>query len=72
VTNWADYDRARVNRGHLMIGFDEARIKDHWTLPPVGRGKLGMYSGVAIQTSLTLKTLCLGGRTVPRKACTSR
>ena len=42
VTNWADYDRALVNRGHLTIGFDEARIQDNWTPPPpVGRGKPG-------------------------------
>jgi IS5 family transposase len=58
VTNWADYDRALVNRGNLTIWFDEARIKDHWTPPPpVGRGKPGLYSDVAIQTCLTLKTL---------------
>jgi hypothetical protein len=54
VTNWAEYDRAWVNRGHLMIGFDEYRLKDYWTPPPpVGR----VYSDVAIQTCLTLKTL---------------
>ena len=57
VTNWADYDRALVNRGNLTIWFDEARIKEHWTPPPVGRGKPGLYSDGAIQTCLTLKTL---------------
>ena len=58
VTNWADYDRARVNRGHLTIRFDEASIKNHWTpQPPVGRGTPGRYSDIAIQTCLTLKTL---------------
>ena len=31
VTNWADYDRARVNRGNLTIWFDEASIQDNWT-----------------------------------------
>ena len=41
-----------------MIGFDEVRLKDHWTPPPpVGRGKPGRYSDVAIQTCLTLKAL---------------
>ena len=25
VTNWADYDRALVNRGNLTIWFDEAQ-----------------------------------------------
>lgn len=58
VTNWAEYDRALVNRGDLTIWFDEATIKDAWTpAPPVGRGKPGLYSEVAIQTCLTLKTL---------------
>jgi hypothetical protein len=57
VTNCADYDRALVQRGSLTIGFDEARIKDNWTPPPVGRGKPGLYSDVAIPTCLTLKAL---------------
>ena len=51
VTNWADYDRARVNRGNLTIWFDEAHIKEHWTPPPpVGRGQPGLTSDVAIPT----------------------
>ena len=58
VTNWADYDRARVNRGNLTIWFDEASIQDNWTPPPpMGRGNPGRYSDGAIQTCLTLKTL---------------
>jgi hypothetical protein len=58
VTNWAEYDRALVSRGSLTLWFDDARIKDSWTPPrPVGRGKPGLYSDVAIQTCLTLKTL---------------
>ncbi|WP_049770122.1 IS5 family transposase [Calditerrivibrio nitroreducens] len=56
--NWAEYDRALVNRGNLTIGFDEASIAANWTPPrPVGPGKPGLYSDVAIQTCLTLKTL---------------
>ena len=58
VTNWAEYDRALVNRCNLTIWFDDASIKDKWTPPrPVGRGKPGTYSDVAIQTCLTLKVL---------------
>jgi transposase len=58
VTNWAEYDRALVSRGSLTIWFDDASVKDSWTPPrPVGRGKPGLYSDVAIQTCLTLKTL---------------
>lgn len=58
VTNWAEYDRALVNRGNLTIWFDEASIAENWTPPPpAGRGKPGLYSDVAIQTCLTLKAL---------------
>lgn len=58
VKNWAEYDRALVNRGNLTIWFDEASIAQSWTPPrPVGRGKPGLYSDVAIQTCLTLKAL---------------
>lgn len=58
VTNWAEYDRALVNRGNLTIWFDEESIVQSWTPPrPAGRGKPGLYSEVAIQTCLTLKTL---------------
>jgi Transposase DDE domain len=58
VTNWAEYDRALVNRGNLTLWFDERHIAESWTPPrPVGRGKPGSYSDVAIQTCLTLKTL---------------
>ena len=43
VTNWAEYDRALVNRGKLTIWFDEASIVETWTPPPpVGRGKPGL------------------------------
>lgn len=58
VKNWAEYDRALVNRGNLTIWFDEASLKGTWTPPrPVGRGKPGLYSDVAIQTCLTVKAL---------------
>lgn len=58
VTNWAEYDRALVSRGDLTVWFDEATIREGWTPPPpVGRGKPGLYSALAIQTCLTLKTL---------------
>lgn len=56
VTNWAEYDRALVNRGNLTIWFDEESIGKSWMPPrPVGRGKPGAYSDAAIQTCLTLK-----------------
>ena len=47
-----------VSRGDLTIWFDEATIKGGWTPPPpVGRGKPGLCSELAIQTCLTVKTL---------------
>ncbi len=58
VTNWAEYDRALVNRGNVTIWFDKQSIAVSWAPPrSVGRGKPGSYSEVAIQTCLTLKTL---------------
>jgi transposase len=58
VTNWAEYDRALVNRGSLTIWFDEETVREGWT--PVrseGRGRPGRYSELAIQTCVTLKVL---------------
>jgi hypothetical protein len=58
VTNWAEYDRALVSRGDLTVWFDADTIKAAWTPPaPIGRGKPGLYSELAIQTCLTIKTL---------------
>lgn len=58
VRNWAEYDRALVNRGNLTIWFDEESVAKDWTPPrPVGRGKPGLYSEVAIQTCLMIKVL---------------
>ena len=58
VKNWAEYDRALVNRGNLTIWFDEDSVAKTWTPPrPVGRGKPGTYSEVTIQTCLTRKAL---------------
>jgi hypothetical protein len=58
VTNWSDYDRALVNRGNLTIWFEDEIIRDHWTpAPPVGRGKPGRYSDMALQMCLTIKAL---------------
>lgn len=56
--NWAEYDRALVNRGNLTIWFDEASIAKNRTPPKsADRGMPGLYSDVAIQTCLTLETL---------------
>jgi hypothetical protein len=58
VRNWKEYDRALVNRGSLTVWFDQDSIAQGWTPPrPKGRGKPGLYSDLAIQTCLTIKTL---------------
>ena len=58
VANWWKYDQALVNRDNLTIWFDEESIVRDWTPPcPLGRGKPGRFSDVAIQTCLTLMTL---------------
>ncbi len=58
VRNWRDYNRSLVNRGSLSIWFDEASIKA-WHAP-AGTGQAGrppVYTDVAIQCALTLKSV---------------
>lgn len=58
VTNWPDYDRALVQRGHLTIWFEEAFLREHWRPAPTGkRGAPFSYSDIAIQALLTLKAI---------------
>jgi hypothetical protein len=58
VTNWAEYDRAWVNRGSLTVWFDEETVRAGWKPERSGgRGKPALYSELAIQTCLTLKEL---------------
>ena len=58
VTNWPEYDRALVQRGSLMIGFDEEFLREHGRPAPTGRrGAPFPYSDSAIQALLTLKAV---------------
>lgn len=51
VSNWADCDQVLVSPGKLRISFDEDSVAKTRTLPrPVGQGKPGTYSEIAIQT----------------------
>ena len=55
VKNWASYDRALVRRGDVTLWLSSEAI-DAWE--PVGVGKRGgqlRYSGLAIETALTLR-----------------
>ena len=56
VTNWAEYDRALVQRGSLTVWFEEEFLRSHWRAEPTGkRGAPMKYSDLAIQVLLTLK-----------------
>ncbi len=55
VTNWADYDRALVQRGDITMWISPEAIKA-WTAKPSGRrGAPQKYSDFAIETALTLR-----------------
>ncbi|WKE64618.1 IS5 family transposase [Gallaecimonas kandeliae] len=58
ITNWADYNRALVNRGSLTFWMDEAATR-HWHCQQHhgGRGRGFEYSDTAIETALMLKGL---------------
>lgn len=58
IRNWKDYNSALVNRGSLTVWFDKNSI-DAWhnTYKSGGRGRPQLYSDIAIQCCLTLKTV---------------
>lgn len=56
VTNWAEYDRALVQRGNLTVWFDEEFVRHHWRPAPSGKKGAPMkYSDRAIQVLLMIK-----------------
>jgi Transposase DDE domain len=56
VTNWAEYDRALVARGDIIVWFDPEAIEEKWTPAPAGRrGAPVQYSDWAIQAMWVLK-----------------
>ena len=58
VTNWAEYDRALVQRGDLTVWFDEEFVLKHWRPDPTGkRGAPMKYSDMAIQVLQMLKAV---------------
>lgn len=58
ISNWAEYNRALVNRGSLTFWIDDAAIR-HWYCQQHhgGRGSGFEYSDTAIETALMLKGL---------------
>jgi hypothetical protein len=58
ITNWAEYDRALVERGNITFWFDKEAIEEKWTPKRTGkRGGCWLYSDWAIQTLLMLKVV---------------
>jgi hypothetical protein len=45
VTNWAEYDRALVNRGNLTIWFDKARIAENCAAEIAASPSEGRFAG---------------------------
>ncbi|MFT7680208.1 MAG: hypothetical protein ACI8QC_004214 [Planctomycetota bacterium] len=57
VTNWAEYDQALVNRGDITLWITPEAING-WAARPSGlRGAPQKYTGLAIETALTLRAL---------------
>jgi hypothetical protein len=57
VGNWPAYDAALRARGDVTVWFDEATVSA-WNAPPSGRpGGQRRYSGLAIVTALTWRTV---------------
>lgn len=55
IRNWADYDRALVQRGSLTLWIGED-ARQHWTYAgPTQRGAQFLYSDLALETMLTLR-----------------
>ena len=57
VSNWSDYDRALVERGNLTIWLSPDAIAQWNAKPSRRRGGQRKYSGLAIETALTLRIL---------------
>jgi hypothetical protein len=58
VRNWAEYDKALVNRGSVWLWFEDEALAKVWQAAPTGqRGAQPKYSDTAIQTVLVLKAV---------------
>ena len=57
VSNWAEYDRALVQRGNVTLWISEEAV-ERWNPAPTGRrGGQPKFSDRAIETALTLRLL---------------
>src|SRR2546429_575862 len=57
VTNWAEYDAALRQRGSLTVWFSEEAIAGWKASPRTTRGGRPLFSNMAIQTGLILRTV---------------
>lgn len=58
IRNWSAYDRSLDERGNLMVWMDASAIASwHNVGHHGGRGRVCLYSGMAIETVLKLKAL---------------
>src|SRR5216684_1859628 len=58
IRNWREYNRALINRGRLTVWFDEqAIIAWRHTDPTRGPGAPRIYSDLAIECALVLKSI---------------
>ncbi|MFT4542054.1 MAG: hypothetical protein ACI835_004520 [Planctomycetota bacterium] len=57
VTNWAEYDRSLVQRGDITIWVTSKAIMAWKAKPSTRRGAPRRYSGLAIETALTLRLM---------------
>ena len=57
VKNWAAYDQALIQRGHLTVWLSEEAVQGWRYAGPPQRGAQFVYSDLAIETALTLRKL---------------
>ena len=61
VRNWANYNQSLINRGNLMIWFDDDIMQAWNAIEPNGqRGRDKIFSDLAIECALTLRRLFPG------------
>ena len=63
VRTWANYNQSLINRGNLMIWFDDDIMQAWNAVEPNGqRGREKIFSDLAIECALTLRRLFRLGR----------
>lgn len=58
VVNWAEYDKALVNRGNVTIWFDKDEAEEKWQVKKTGKkGGQFLYTDEAIEMLLIVKSV---------------